>query len=131
MLNHIEGNPSMCWATDVFTVNPRWVNNFALLRKYGLGFDLMCFANMMHRMADLAHRYPDVMVYLEHCGMPYQHDDAGREAWRSGMKALAASLKSLELAAAGQGDVLVDAMLVVEVKVAEALAYRSPKELAT
>jgi len=91
MLNHIAGNPALCWASEDFTVNPDWVRNFALLRKYGLGFDLMCFANMMHRMADLARLYPDVTIYLEHCGMPYQHDDAGRQAWRAGMKALAAN----------------------------------------
>jgi predicted TIM-barrel fold metal-dependent hydrolase len=91
MLNHIPGHPAMCWATEDFTVHPNWLRNFPLLGKYALGFDLMCFANMMHRMADLAHGNPDVKIYLEHCGMPYQHDDAGSAAWRSGMQALAAN----------------------------------------
>jgi CheY-like chemotaxis protein len=40
-----------------------------------------------------------------------------------GMKALAASLKTLELSATSSPDELADAMLVVEAKVAEALAY--------
>jgi predicted TIM-barrel fold metal-dependent hydrolase len=91
MLNRVEGNPALCWAEEDFTVNPKWVKNYGLLKKYGLGFDLMCFSNMMHRMADLAHKHPETMIYLEHTGMPHEHDEAGRERWRSGMKALAAN----------------------------------------
>jgi len=73
-----------------FTVNPVWVKNYALLKKYNLGFDLMCFSNMMHRMADVAHKHPDIMIYLEHAGMPHEFDDEGNARWREGMKALAA-----------------------------------------
>jgi predicted TIM-barrel fold metal-dependent hydrolase len=91
MLNRIEGEPELCWASEDFTQNPAWLENYALLRKYGLGFDLMCFSNMMHRMADLAHRHADTTIYVEHTGMPHQFDAAGIAAWRSGMKALAAN----------------------------------------
>ena len=91
MLNRIEDNPAKCWAAEDFTVNPTWIKNFGLLKKYHLGFDLMCFSNMMQRMADLAHRHPDTMIYLEHAGMPHEFDEAGNELWRSGMKALAAN----------------------------------------
>jgi len=91
MLNRIEDNPALCWAAEDFTVNERWIKNYALLKKYGLGFDLMCFSNMMHRMAKLAHRHPETMIYLEHSGMPWEFDEAGNERWRSGMKALAAN----------------------------------------
>ena len=89
MLNRIEDEPAKCWAAEDFTVNPAWIKNYGLLKKYNLGFDLMCFSNMMHRMADLAHRHPDIMIYLEHAGMPHEFDDAGNERWRAGMKALA------------------------------------------
>jgi len=91
MLNRIEDEPAKCWAAEDFTVNPAWIRNFSLLQKYGLGFDLMCFSNMMHRMADLAHKHPDTMIYLEHAGMPHEFDAAGNERWRAGMKALAAN----------------------------------------
>lgn len=46
---------------------------------------------MMHRMADLARKHPETMIYLEHAGMPHEFDEAGRERWRAGMKALAAN----------------------------------------
>ena len=91
MLNRIEDNPAKCWAPEDFTVNSAWKKNYGLLKKYNLGFDLMCFSNMMHRMADLAHRHPDIMVYLEHAGMPHEFDEAGNQLWRDGMKALAAN----------------------------------------
>lgn len=91
MLNRLEDNPALCWAEEDFTVNPAWIEGFGLLEKYGLGFDLMCFSNMMHRMADLAHKHPNTLIVLEHTGMPHEHDDEGRERWRSGMKALAAN----------------------------------------
>lgn len=91
MLNRVEDNPALCWASEDFTCNDAWVGNFALLRKYDLGFDLMCFSNMMHRMADLARMHPDTMIYLEHAGMPHEFDDDGVARWRSGMKALAAN----------------------------------------
>jgi len=91
MLNRIEDDPAKCWAAEDFTVNPAWIKNYGLLKKYGLGFDLMCFSNMMHRMADLAHKHPETMIYLEHAGMPHEFDEPGNERWRAGMKALAAN----------------------------------------
>jgi len=91
MLNRIEDNPAKCWAPEDFTLNPDWLKNYELLKKYQLGFDLMCFSNMMQRMADLAHKHPDIMIYLEHAGMPHEFDGPGNELWRSGMNALAAN----------------------------------------
>ena len=63
-MNRIEDEPAKCWAAEDFTVNPAWLSNYGLLKKYNLGFDLMCFSNMMHRMADLAHKHPDIMIYV-------------------------------------------------------------------
>jgi len=91
MLNRIENDPAKCWAAEDFTRNPAWIRNYGLLKKYNLGFDLMCFSNMMHRMADLAHKHPDIMVYLEHAGMPHEFAKEGNERWRAGMQALAAN----------------------------------------
>lgn len=107
MLNRLEDNPAMCWADEDFTVNPAWVGNFGLLRKYGLGFDLMCFSNMMHRMADLAHTHSDTLIVLEHTGMPHEHDEDGRERWRAGMKALAAN-ENVVTKISGLGNTIAD-----------------------
>jgi len=107
MLNRIEDNPAKCWAAEDFTVNTAWLKNYGLLKKYNLGFDLMCFSNMMHRMADLAHKHPDIMIYLEHAGMPHEFDEAGNERWRSGMNALAAN-ENVVAKISGLGTVIPD-----------------------
>jgi predicted TIM-barrel fold metal-dependent hydrolase len=107
MLNRIEDDPAKCWAPEDFTVNPAWIRNYGLLEKYKLGFDLMCFSNMMHRMADLAHQHPHTMIYLEHAGMPHEFDEAGNERWRSGMKALAAN-DNVVVKISGLGTVMPD-----------------------
>ena len=91
MLNRLEDNPALCWADQDFTLNPDWIAGFGLLEKYGLGFDLMCFSNMMHRMADLAHKHPNTLIVLEHTGMPHEHNAEGRKRWGAGMRALAAN----------------------------------------
>jgi predicted TIM-barrel fold metal-dependent hydrolase len=83
MMNHIPGNPALCWADQDYIENPKWVANFPRLARFGLGFDLMCFSNQMQAMARLAQENPGIPVYLEHTGMPYDHTPAGV---RSGAK---------------------------------------------
>ena len=91
MMNHIPGNPALCWADQDYLQNLKWVANFPRLARYGLGFDLMCFSNQMKGMAKLAQENPGIPVYLEHTGMPYDHTPDGVAFWRAGMRALAAA----------------------------------------
>ena len=91
MMNHIPGNPALCWADQDYIENPKWVANFPRLARFGLGFDLMCFSNQMQAMARLAQENPGIPVYLEHTGMPYDHTPEGVAFWRQGMRALAAA----------------------------------------
>jgi predicted TIM-barrel fold metal-dependent hydrolase len=64
--------------------------NFAALEDYGLSFELQVFAPQMAGAARLAHDFPRTTFVLQHCGMPEDLSDAGMEAWRAGMKRLAA-----------------------------------------
>jgi len=91
MMNHIPGNPALCWADQDYIENPKWVANFPRLARFGLGFDLMCFSNQMEAMARLAQENLGIPVYLEHTGMPYDHTPEGIAFWRQGMRALAAA----------------------------------------
>ena len=91
MMNHIPGNPALCWADQDYIENPKWVANFPRLARFGLGFDLMCFSNQMQGMALLAQENPGIPVYLEHTGMPHDHTPEGVAFWRQGMQALAAA----------------------------------------
>src|SRR3712207_3352945 len=64
--------------------------NVARLAQYGWSFDLQVFASQMAGAAELAAACPEVTFVLQHAGMLEDFSDAGIEAWRQGMKLLAA-----------------------------------------
>lgn len=72
------------------TGDEAWTQGFALLAKYGLSFDLQCYPGQMPGLARLLARHEDVPVVINHLGMPVLTDPDGREAWRAGLRALAA-----------------------------------------
>jgi len=67
-----------------------WNAGFALLRRYGLSFDLQLYPSQMADAAALAARHPDTLLILNHAGMPVDRDAEGLAAWQAGMRALAA-----------------------------------------
>lgn len=91
MLNHISDNPALCWAEQDYLENDKWVQNYDLLKKYDLDFDLMCFSNHFKRAAKLAQKYTETRIFIEHAGMPHDMTPEGVAVWRDGMKALAAA----------------------------------------
>jgi predicted TIM-barrel fold metal-dependent hydrolase len=67
-----------------------WQRGFALLARHGFSFDLQIYPGQMPAAARLAARHPDIPLILNHTGMPCDKDPAGIEAWRAGLRALAA-----------------------------------------
>ncbi|MGB6489028.1 MAG: amidohydrolase family protein [Steroidobacteraceae bacterium] len=67
-----------------------WHKGFALLAHHGFSFDLQIYPLQMAAAARLAARHPDTAIILNHAGMPVDKDTAGIEAWRGGMRLLAA-----------------------------------------
>lgn len=67
-----------------------WHRGFARLARHGLSFDLQIYPAQMPAAARLAARHPNIPLILNHTGMPADKDAAGIEAWRAGMRALAA-----------------------------------------
>ncbi|MCZ2722964.1 amidohydrolase family protein [Marinomonas sp. 15G1-11] len=84
MLNYIDGNPEYCWANQEYLHNSNWLANYALLEKYGLRFDLMCFSHQIADVILLAKKYPNIQIVLEHSGMP-TYEDAAMNAWERSM----------------------------------------------
>lgn len=64
--------------------------NIARLADYAFSFDLQVFSGQMATAAELAFACPRVTFVLQHAGMLEDLSAAGREAWREGMRALAA-----------------------------------------
>lgn len=73
---------------DLMT-DERWRAGFALLKKYGLSFDLQIWPWQMEDAASLAGDFPDIQLILNHAGSPIEQDDAGLARWRLGMERLA------------------------------------------
>jgi predicted TIM-barrel fold metal-dependent hydrolase len=83
-------DPDVSYTTADLLHDPQFEAGYALLRTYGLSYDLQIYPNQMRAAAALAARHPDVPVVLNHAGMPVERDEAGLARWREGLRALAA-----------------------------------------
>lgn len=68
---------------------PQWRDNLGLLVARGWSFDAQLYFPQMPALADLARRYPDLRIVIDHAGTPVDRDPAGLEGWRRGMRLLA------------------------------------------
>jgi predicted TIM-barrel fold metal-dependent hydrolase len=66
-----------------------WRHGFGLLRRFGLSFDLQLYPAQMADAAGLARAYPDILIILNHAGMPVDRDAEGLDLWLRGMSELA------------------------------------------
>lgn len=83
-------NPLRTYTPADVTQDDQWWAGYGLLGKYGLSFDLQCYAGQMAGLAPLIERHPEVPVIINHLGMPVTADREGVTRWRYGLKALAA-----------------------------------------
>ena len=70
---------------DNFLTDPKWQAGVDLLGKYNLSFELQVLPHQMKRSAQVATKYPNVMFMVDHCGLPYERDQAKMTEWREGM----------------------------------------------
>jgi len=56
---------------DLIMTKP-WRHGFSLLQRFGLSFDLQLYPPQMADAAALARAYPDVLIILDHAGMPVE-----------------------------------------------------------
>jgi predicted TIM-barrel fold metal-dependent hydrolase len=68
----------------------QWLQGHERLGKYGLSFDLQVYPWQLGGAAQLASRFPQTPMILNHAGMPFHQHGMGLESWRKGMRALAA-----------------------------------------
>lgn len=66
--------------------NPDWHKAFALLYRYDLSFDMQICPTQMDEAFELAKKFPDTLIIIEHAGMPITED---LETWKQGIKQLA------------------------------------------
>ena len=77
MLNHHPTKPIYSEQKhDNFLTDPKWLAGVGLLEKYNLSFEFHVLPHQMKRSADVARKFPGVMFMVDHCGIPYERDDA-------------------------------------------------------
>lgn len=69
--------------------DPKWRAGYALLAGNGLSFDLQTPWWHLREAADLAQRYPETQIILNHTGLPADRSVEGLAAWRDAMRLLA------------------------------------------
>jgi predicted TIM-barrel fold metal-dependent hydrolase len=67
----------------------RWLAGIGLLVKHGLSFDLRIPWWHLAEAAEIARRYPELPIALNHAGCPWDRSPEGLAKWRRGMEALA------------------------------------------
>jgi predicted TIM-barrel fold metal-dependent hydrolase len=73
-----------------FMREPLWREHFALLRRYGMSFDLQLYPSQMEEAAALVRAHADTLFIVNHAGMFVDRCSvAGYRAWRDGMRLLA------------------------------------------
>jgi predicted TIM-barrel fold metal-dependent hydrolase len=70
--------------------DPTFRRNFTALADYGFSFDLQVLAGQMAGAARLAADFPKTTFVLQHAGMLEDLSEAGKAAWRDGIRLLAA-----------------------------------------
>lgn len=81
-----HSDPRRTYTPRDVTGDAAWQAGFALLGKYGLGFDCQAYPGQFPALARLFARHPEIPVVVNHAGMGV--DDA--DEWRRGMTLLAA-----------------------------------------
>ncbi len=93
------------FAQGDYLVDPDFHRGYSLLEKYNLVYDLDVLWGDMYKAADLARKFPNTTLVVDHAGFPQERTDEYLEQWKSGM----ASFKDVDnavikISGLGMGD---------------------------
>lgn len=72
-----------------YMTDSHWLEGYRRLAAHDLSFDLQVYPWQLDGAADLAARFPETVVVLNHAGMPLHQHGKGLESWKKGMRRLA------------------------------------------
>lgn len=67
----------------------QWRDGYRRLARFDMSFDLQVWPWQMEMADRLLTACPEVPAILDHAGLPYAHDAAGRRQWEAGIRLLA------------------------------------------
>ena len=88
-----------------YLVDPDFHRGYALLEKYNLVYDLDVLWENMHKAADLARKFPNIIMVVDHAGFPQERNDEYFENWKKGL-ALFSNVDNavIKISGLGMGD---------------------------
>jgi len=87
---NVHPDPVYDYVTRQYMEDPVWRQNFRLLAKYRLSFDLQIYPSQMKAAAALARENPETLFILNHAGMFVDRNRVEAYVlWRDGMRLLA------------------------------------------
>jgi len=89
ILSRLDNRPNMSFAGEHFLRNPLWRQQYHLLAKQNLSFDLQLYPEQMMEAAAFFSQHPDVPVIIDHAGSPYNQSIKGLVTLKYGLQALA------------------------------------------
>lgn len=69
--------------------DPKWLEGFARLGRYGLSWDLRVPFWHLYEAAEVAAAFPHTPIVLNHTGFPWDRSPEGLAAWRAAMERIA------------------------------------------
>lgn len=88
---NVHADPLYDYVGRHYMEEATWRENFGLLARLGLSFDLQLYPSQMAQAAQLAAEHPKTLFVLNHAGMYVDRQGlAGWRAWRDGLRLLAA-----------------------------------------
>ena len=98
----LEQRPDLSFIKEHLLRNSSWQENFALLDKHNLSFDLQLYPEQMKEAAEFLGNFPKVPIVIDHAGSPYDQADSGISSWREGLSELA-KLPNIHIKLSGFG----------------------------
>ncbi len=88
---NVHEDPLFDYVGRHYMSEPAWRDNFRLLARHDLSFDLQIYPSQMTQAAALAAEHPDTQFLLNHAGMYVDRQGVeGWRVWRDGLRKLAA-----------------------------------------
>ncbi|WP_027350291.1 amidohydrolase family protein [Halotalea alkalilenta] len=82
-------SPAEASAHPSLLTDAQWQKGFALLRRYGLDFELQVAWWHLSEAAALAARHPDTQITINHTGLPSDRSREGIEGWAKALSLVA------------------------------------------
>ena len=98
----LDQRPDLSFTKEHLLRNRSWRENFALLSKYNLSFDLQLYPEQMKEAAEFLGDFPKVPIVIDHAGSPYDQAESGLKFWREGLSAMA-KLPNIHIKLSGFG----------------------------